>query len=403
MNGAGGPADLVITGGEVLAPDGTWQHADVTISGPHIISLSSHVSDGADEGRQKLDVRGRRVVPGFVDLQCNGAGGIDLTAEPERLWEVAAMLPRWGVTAWLPTIVTAPEQVRKRARATLAAGPPPEPAASTARPRAEPLGLHFEGPFLAPARRGAHVAEHLQPPSLAAVEDWSRDSGVALVTLAPELPDALDVVRTLVDRGVVVSAGHSEATVEEARVAVDAGVRSITHLFNAMSGTHHREPGLATAALTDHRLTVGLIADGVHVHPRAIDLAARLLGDRLVLVTDAMAALGARPGRVALGDAEARTDGAAVRLADGTLAGSVLAMDRAVANLQLFAGWRTAAAVAAASTVPARLLGVEGERGVIAPGALADLVVLDGDDIAATVVAGRVAYRRRLRRDRNRQ
>jgi N-acetylglucosamine-6-phosphate deacetylase len=333
------------------------------------------------------------VAPGFVELQCNGAGGVDLTAEPERLWEVARLLPRWGVTSWLPTIVTSPDDTRRRALAVLRDGP------TVDGPLAEPLGYHFEGPFLSPERKGAHAVQHMRLPEVAAVAGWTPEAGVALVTLAPELPGALDVLRALVDRGIVVSLGHSTATAAEATAAVDAGARWATHLFNAMPPLHHRDPGLAGVALTDDRLSVGVIADGLHMHPLMVDLASRALGDRLTLVTDAVAALGMPPGLIRLGDMEALADDEGVRLADGTLAGSNLSMDDAVGNLMAFAGVDLVDAVAAATVVPARLLGVDDERGVVGPGSRADLVLLAHDgtrvDVVATLIGGDVAYDRR--------
>ena len=343
----------------------------------------------------RLDAAGLLVVPGFVDLQCNGAVGVDITTEPEDLWAVAAALPRWGVTAWLPTVVTAPAAIRARALAALRSGPPRGPAGE--RPVAAPLGLHLEGPFLALERRGAHPAEHLQLPdrALVAGEGWSRRDGVALVTLAPELPRALDVVGDLVGAGVVVSAGHSSASAEQATAAIDAGVTAVTHLFNAMGPLHHRDPGLAGVALTDERVRVGAIADGVHLHPAAVALAARALGERLCLVTDAMAALGMPAGRVPLGVLEAFATDNGVRLADGTLAGSDLSLDRAVRNLMAFAGVSLSAAVSAVTASPAALLGLD-DRGVIAPGAVGDLALLDpAGEVVATVIGGRVAFDRR--------
>jgi len=342
-----------------------------------------------------LDATNLLVVPGFVDLQCNGAVGIDLSTEPERLWEVAAALPRWGVTAWLPTIVTGPADLRARALRSLRSGPPMEGDV----PYATPLGLHLEGPFLAPERRGAHRAEHLAAPSVLVVdaEGWSRGGGVALVTLAPELPGALDVVRALVERGVVPAAGHSSASAAQAAAALDAGVAYVTHLFNAMAPLHHRAPGLAGVALTDERVGVGVIADGVHVAPSMVALAARAVGDRLSLVTDAVAALGMSAGPVRLGGAEAEATDDGIRLADGTLAGSTVSLDAAVRNLVAFAGVPLAEAVRAVTSTPARLLGLD-DRAAVAPGAVGDLVLLDSTGaVVATVVGGRVAYDRRRR------
>ena len=406
--------DLTISGGDVLTPAGHVVRADVVVRRGRIAEVRPAGSDGgtnrgaphgaASVGRT-LDATDRVVAPGFIDLQCNGAVGVDLTAEPEKLWEAAAVLPRWGITAWLPTIVTSPASVRQRALDALGAGPPaPTGAPGHAHRWATPLGLHFEGPFLAPERRGAHRPEHLRPPDAAAVTGWSRDSGVALVTLAPELPGALDIVRALVDRGVVVCAGHSSATLDQAAAAAEAGVRGVTHVFNAMAALHHRQPGLVAAALTDQRLAVGLIADGIHVHPAVVDLVARAAGSRLYLVSDAVAALG-MPNARRLGDTEAPLDARGVRLDDGTLAGSNVSLDRGAANLMAYTGCGIAAAVDAASSAPARLLGLEGRRGAIAPGAVADLVLLDvpsrgvsGEaqtlSVVATLVDGVVAYHR---------
>ena len=433
---------LVVSGGKVLTASG-WRDCDVFLADGRIVSAPSDVrvvgTEGGGPGEPtevgtagagaeraalrlfasrktvevaggeapaahggpspsdatRLDAAGLLVVPGFIDLQCNGAAGVDITAEPERLWEVAAALPRWGVTAWLPTIVTAPAGVRARALAALRSGPPGDPRGDG--PFAVPLGLYFEGPFLAPERRGAHPAEHLQSPdpALPAREGWSRQAGVALVTLAPELPRALDVVGELVAAGVVAAAGHSSARVEQATAAIDAGVTAVTHLFNAMGPLHHRDPGLAGVALTDERVRVGAIADGVHLHPAAVALAARALGERLCLVTDAVAALGLPTGRVPLGVLEAFATDNGVRLADGTLAGSVLSLDRAVRNLMAFAGVPLEAAVAAVTTSPAALLGLD-DRGVIGPGAVGDLALVDpAGEVLATVIGGRVAFDRR--------
>jgi N-acetylglucosamine-6-phosphate deacetylase len=347
-------------------------------------------SPGVGAPPEALSAAGLLVVPGFVDLQCNGAVGVDLATEPERLWEVAAALPRWGVTAWLPTVVTGPPDVRHRALATVRAGPP-----TGTTPGATPLGLHLEGPFLAPGRRGAHPTEHLRPPDPAVpgAEDWA--GAVALVTLAPELPGALDLVAGLVERGIAVSVGHTEATADQVRAALDAGAGYVTHLFNAMAPLHHREPGPAGVALTDDRVRAGIIADGIHVDPAMVALAARALGPRLSLVTDAVAALGVPPGPVRIGDRWATARDDAVRLPDGTLAGSTLALDRAVRNLVAWTGAPLADAVAAVTTTPAAVLGVP-DRGIVAPGAVGDLVLLDpGGEVVATVVAGRVLHDRR--------
>ena len=371
---------MVVRGGSVLA-DGGWRRVDLAIDDGLVVARLAR-------GRE-LDAAGLLVAPGFVDLQCNGGLGIDLAGEPERLWELGAALPRYGVAAWLPTIVTSPEGTVDRAQAVLAAGPP------EGWRGALPLGLHLEGPFLSPSTRGAHPADLLRPPSRTAIDGWSRAGGVALVTIAPDLDGALPVISELAARGVVVSLGHTPATVDQAAAGIEAGATWVTHLFNAMAPLHHREPGLVGVALTDARVHVGLIPDGIHVHPSVVALAQRALGSRLTIVTDAVAALGQPPG--AYGPITVGDDG--VRLADGTLAGSNLAMDQGVRNLVAFSGCAAAEAVHAASTAPATLL-ADPTRGSLAVGARGDLVLLTPElDLVATVVGGEVLHDRRAGRE----
>jgi N-acetylglucosamine-6-phosphate deacetylase len=373
-------SDVIVRGGRALH-GGSFAPVTVAARDGVLVEPAS-VGDGA----VTLDADGLLVAPGYVDLQCNGGLGIDLAGAPERLWELGAALPRFGVTAWLPTIVTTPDGVVDRAIETLAAG---APGGWTG---AMPLGLHLEGPFLSPDKCGAHPAALLRPPGSAAIEGWSREGGVAVVTMAPDLPGALGVLATLVARGVVVSLGHTPATAAEATVAVDAGASWVTHLFNAMAPLHHREPGLAGVALADGRLHVGLIPDGVHVHPQVVAVAQRALGRRLTIVTDAVAALGMPPGRQALGRREVMIDEHSVRLADGTLAGSKLAMDQGVRNLVAFTGCGPEDALHAASAAPAAVLG-DPVRGTLALGARADLVLLtDGLDLVATIIGGEVVW-----------
>lgn len=362
---------IVIRGGRALV-DGVWREGDLTVVDGVV------VSEGATEGNAEFDAEGLLVAPGLIDLQCNGAAGIDLRSEPERLWEASVALPQWGVTAWLPTVVTSSPSVVERAQAAITAGPP------RGWTGAVPLGLHLEGPFLSADAAGAHRVDRLRPPTLDAVETWSPERGVSLVTLAPELPGALEVIRELVSRGVVVSIGHSQASADEVDAAVDAGARCVTHLFNAMSPLHHRAPGVAGAALSDDRLTVGLIADGVHVDPRVVGIAERSVGERLALVSDAVAALG-------VGGYD-WSDG--VRLPDGTLAGSVLPLVSGVRNLVEWTGCPVERALDAAGRTPATLLG-DATRGALAPGARGDVVVVTPDlHLVATVVAGEILHQR---------
>ena len=378
--------ELIVRGATALV-DGEWVQAGVAARDGVLVALDQIGPDAAT-----IDGHGFRIAPGYIDLQCNGGLGIDLAAEPERMWELAALVPRFGATAWLPTIVTTQDGVVDRAIAALEAGPPEGWVGAI------PLGLHLEGPFLSPAKRGAHPEGLLRTPCLGAIEGWSRQAGVALVTLAPDLPGALEVIEALVQRGVVVSLGHTPANAEQATAAVDAGATWVTHLFNTMAPLHHRAPGLAGVALADERLHVGLIPDGIHVHPQVVAMAQRALGDRLTIVTDAVGALGMPFGSQALGRTEVTIDEGGVRLADGTLAGSNLAMDQGVRNLVSFTGCSAEVALHAASTAPAAVLG-DTVRGTLALGARADLVVLTENlDLVMTIVAGEIVHDARLGR-----
>ena len=337
---------------------------------------------------ETLDAEGKFLVPGFIDLQVNGAFGRDFTQNPATIWEVAAGLPRYGVTSFLPTVITSPLETTNEAQRVMEIRP------SSFR-GAEPLGLHLEGPFLNPGKKGAHNPAYLQRPSLEWVAGWSPEHHVRLVTLAPELPGATAVIEALVDRGVVVSAGHSLATFAAAEAGFDAGIRYGTHLFNAQSPIHHREPGLPGALLTDERATIGLIPDGIHVHPALVKLVWKAAGDRLTLVTDAMAALGMPPGEYELGDFTVTVDETTCRLPDGTLAGSILSLDTAVRNLIAFTGCALSQALTTVTTIPARLLGLDGRKGQIAPGYDADLVLLTPDlQAVTTVVGGEIVFQR---------
>jgi N-acetylglucosamine-6-phosphate deacetylase len=357
--------------------------------------LDGVVVSGSDGAGRVLDATGCSVLPGFVDVQINGGFGIDLTGEPNRVDELAALLPRTGVTSFVPTVVTAPPEVTARALQVLGDAPAGAPGA------AQQLGVHLEGPFLHPDRKGAHDARHLRAPAIHEVVAWAGDRSrpddrrLSMVTLAPELPGALDVVRRLVDLGVVVCAGHTSATPAELAAAADAGVTGATHLYNAMGTFGSRDPGAVGALLANPTLICGLIVDGVHVDPLMVTVAWRALGPhQIALVTDAVAALGAPAGAYRIGRIEIVVDDVSARTSTGVLAGSILRMDQAVRNLVAFTGCSLADASIAASATPARLLR-RTDVGRLDVGCSGDIVLLDDDlEVAATVVAGHVAYDR---------
>jgi N-acetylglucosamine-6-phosphate deacetylase len=331
------------------------------------------------------------LLPGFVDLQVNGYFGVEFAAADAAGWAtVVGRLPETGTTAFLATIITAPlGRLAASLRATAALRP--------GLPRgARLLGVHVEGPFISARRKGAHNAEWITDPTPDAVQTLlSAGPGLLrLVTLAPELTGALPAIARLTAAGVLVSVGHSDATAAQVAAAADAGARMVTHLFNAQRPLHHREPGIIGQALTDQRLTCGLIADFHHVSPAVCALAVAAAPGRVCLVTDAAACAGLPPGRYefAAGPVELPPGaGAAPVRPDGTLAGSGLRMDRALANA-VVAGMSLPAAVAAATAIPAGLIG-RPDLGRLAAGAAADLTWL-GDDLMtrASWVGGRPAW-----------
>lgn len=313
------------------------------------------------------------IAPGFVDIHVHGAGGHDAMGGGAALNGMAGHLLRHGVTSFLPTAVSASLPALGRFADDVRGW------MSTAAPDgAEPLGFNLEGPFLAPARRGAHDPAVLRiPADVDRAELEPLLEGLRVITIAPELPGAVELIGWLRGRGVVASIGHSAATLAEGRAGITAGAMSTTHLFNAMTGVDHREPGLAVAALGDDPLWVELIADGEHVHPALWPIITRTKPDgRLVLVSDAIPLAGTGDGRGTIGGLEIEVVGTrATLLGTDTLAGSVIALDTAVRNL-VEAGFGLPFAVAAASRNPLALLGVA-DRGRLAVGQRADLVELD--------------------------
>jgi N-acetylglucosamine-6-phosphate deacetylase len=379
---------LYIHNAIIHTPDEVIEGGAVLVDGPRIAAAGPAAAVPRPAEARSVDAGGRILAPGFIELQFNGGFGADFTDDAAAIWRVAEKLPRYGATTFLPTIITSPLE-KIAAGMSVVTSPAPRGFRG-----ARPLGLHVEGPFLNPAKKGAHNPKYLRTPDLASVADWSPANGVRLVTMAPELPGALDVIGALASRGVLVSTGHSNATFAQAVAGFDAGARYGTHLFNAMSAFGHRDPGLPGALLTDPRPTVGFIADGVHTHRSVIQLAWTMLGPRRMnLVTDAMAALGMPAGQHLLGDFEVVVDATSARLADGTLAGSILSLDQALRNLVEVTGCSLSDALATMTTTPARAIRVDHERGRVQAGYMADLVLLTPDlRVHSTIAEGEVVF-----------
>lgn len=376
---------LAITNVSVYTPPKVLEPGFVIVVDGRIHKIGLLTDETPPADLHTIDGRGGALVAGFIDMQINGGFGQDFTADPAAIWRVAAHLPTFGVTAFLPTIVTAPLATATAAMAVVKRRPADFVGA-------QPLGLHLEGPFLNPEKKGAHNPSYLRTPDVAATREWTPQNGVRLVTLAPELPHAMAHIEALVAQGVLIGAGHTMATFEQGVAGINAGIRYGTHLFNAMAPLHHRQPGISAAFLSDPRPVAGLIADGQHVHPAAVRLAWRALGSgRLNLVSDAMAALGMPPGRYQLGDLTVEVERGTARLADGTLAGGVVGLDQALRNLISFTGASLAEALPTVTSTPADLLGLS-NKGRLVPGADADLVLLDSAlQVMLTIVGGEIA------------
>jgi len=345
----------------------------------------------ADEATLAPGLRAAYIAGGYVDLQVNGGFGFEVGADATALRALADRLPSTGVTAFLPTLVSLPEAAYPACFAAVDA----EVAAQARgeRPRAARiLGLHLEGPLLAPTRAGAHERAAIEAASAELLRRLADPKRVRLVTLAPERAGALSLIAELRARGITVSLGHTDASFETFTAGIDAGATMTTHVWNAMSPLLHRAPGAAGAALSDDRVIAMAIPDGVHTHWAAFRVAARAKGPgRLVLVTDAISAAGVAPGTpgLALAGRAVTVDETSARLSDGTLAGSTLTMDAAVRNAIQFGGLAHDDAENAATRTPLRALGMD----TLAVGGPADLVLLDADfTVRATIVGGQLAY-----------
>ena len=322
------------------------------------------------------------IVPGFIDLQVNGRDATDvMNASAGALSGLSAALAREGTTAWLPAAITSPLE-----RLEAVAGKIAEAIAAAADTTGVILGMHLEGPFISAARLGAHPAHNLEPRG-AALERVAALPALRMITLAPELGGALDAVAALSARGVAVSLGHTDASLEQALAAVAAGARMFTHTFNAMAPLDHRRPGAAAAAMLPSRARAAVIADGVHVHPATLRLLYLARGAGGICLTTDRVAIGAAAGESPL--AAASVAGGAARMPDGRLAGSVISMLDAVRVMVQRAGASVGEAALLAATNPARVLGL-GDRGRIETGAIADLIVLGhGLELKAVFIGGR--------------
>jgi N-acetylglucosamine-6-phosphate deacetylase len=363
---------LTLTGCRVVTPTIVLDPGWLTIAG----GLIRAVGRGRPPADGRLvDLEGGWLLPGFVDLHMHGGGGAQITTDdPTEIRQAVAFHRRHGTTRTLASLVTDRLDRMVAAVTTLAA--------MIDAGEAGIAGIHLEGPFLNPAKRGSHHDEFLLAPDPAALQQL-LDAGrghIRVVTLAPEMPGGMELLNQVVEGGAIAAVGHTDATYVQARAAFARGARLATHLFNAMRQFHHRDPGPAGAALANPAVTCEIINDGIHVHDDAVRIAVDAAGpDRIAFVTDATPAAGMANGQFRLGPVPVIAEGGNVRLTDGTLAGSTLTMDAAVRHAIHVTGLPVTDVARSAATTPAALLGIADRTGSLAPGKAADIVFLDDD------------------------
>ena len=403
---------LALTAGQLFTPLEAIPNGVVIVDDGVIRAAGPRESVKIPKSARTVQLGNKIIAPGFVDIHIHGGAGHDLMEGTcDAIEAVARSTVEHGTTSFVATTLSAPEEGLRRSRAGLSSVVASwneknrDACGDSGDLKAEPLGIHMEGPFISAARRGAHPLADLSTPSNVMFQELFAAAGDSLriLTLAPELEGALELQEFAAGKGVRVAIGHSNATYEQAMRAIDAGAVHAVHVFNAMRPFSHRDPGILGAVLTDDRVSTEVIADGVHVDAAALRLLVRAKGarpkgagggdGRIVLVTDAVSATGMSPGQYSLGEMEIilgddpHTGLPCCRNREGALAGSVLTQDQAVRNMVSLAGVTLQEAVSMASYNPARLVGIEGRKGWLQEGADADLVILESNGAVAGVMA----------------
>lgn len=374
---------IAIYASRILTPHEELDDGVIIVEDSQITGVGHRDEMRIPSGAVDYVAKGLTIAPGFVDLHIHGAGGHDVMEADERaLDRITSTVARYGTTSLVATTVTAPIESTCRSLQGIASYiRAHEKPTENGRLTAEILGIHLEGPFINPARRGVHPANAIAEPSVETLNRFleASDDLVKILTLAPELPGALQLIQAAVSSGLVAAMGHTDATYEQARTAIQAGARHAVHTYNAMRPFSHRDPGILGAIMTDPQVTAEIIADGVHVAVAAIQVLLGAKGfDTVLLVSDGIAATGMRDGNYRLGDFEVSVKDGVARNSEGKLAGSTLTLDRALRNLVAL-GVPLLEAIRMATLHPARRLGLGGKKGVIAAGADADLIALTPD------------------------
>ncbi|TYS88959.1 N-acetylglucosamine-6-phosphate deacetylase [Rossellomorea aquimaris] len=385
---------LLILDGNIYGEDTVYEKGYIKIENGMITEMGERSQLTNTEEFKVISLpHGYSVVPGMIDIHIHGVNGADtMDATREALDTMAVTLPKEGTTSFLATTMTeASGAIEKALKATADYMSDHQKSG-----QAEILGLHLEGPFINPDKAGAQPLNRIQKPNVEVFKNWHALSGenIKLVTLAPELDDEYELIRYLKENGIVASVGHSSATYDQIGEAIDAGLSHVTHLFNQMSGLHHREPGIVGASFLRKELMVELISDGIHVRPEVVQLAFdQITDERLILITDSMRAKCLKNGQYDLGGQMVTVKDGKALLDEDTLAGSVLKMKDAFTNIQEFTRGDMRSAIRMTAENPARQLNVFDRKGSLAPRKDADIVILDENkDVYTTICKGKIAY-----------
>ncbi len=381
---------IYITNGTIITPFKILKDQALLIKDEKIISIKNKY-ENIPGNMQIINANGNYIAPGFIDLHVHGGGGADfMDASYDAIKRIADTHCRYGTTSFLATTMTmGKNKILDSLKAV-------KEAYKIKTGSAQVLGIHLEGPYINEKMKGAQNKAYIKSPSIEEFKEYIKASGklIKIVSLAPELPGALEFISWLKIQDIVVSAGHTSATYEQMKSGIDAGLNHVTHIFNAMTGLHHREPGVVGAALTSPELIIELIADGIHVHPAVMDLIFRSKEkEKIVLISDAIRATGLPPGKYDLGGQTVIANKTSARLQDGTLAGSVLTLDKAVKNVVSKIKVPITDAIQMVTFNPAKCINIEDKKGSLEAGKDADIVILDKKlEVVLTIVMGNVIF-----------
>jgi N-acetylglucosamine-6-phosphate deacetylase len=380
----------ILSGGKIVTPTQVIENHTIILEGEIISAIIPDQKFIVEKNDHTINTQGKWVTPGLIDIHVHGSNLADaMDANPKSINTLNQFFASRGVTGYLLTTGTA-------SNSDISAAINCFQEYSPTKSGAVPLGIHLEGPYLCEERKGAQPAIHLRDPEPVIYKGWFNSGKILLMTVAPELDGALDLIKAGVKQGVEFAVGHSVASYEVMQEAIERGLRQATHTFNGMNPLHHRRPGVLGAVLSDDRLFAQVIADGVHVHPAVVNALVKAKGiNRTILITDSIRAAGMGNGEYDLLGQTVSVKGNVARIASGSLAGSVLTMDQAVRNTMTFCDIPFAQAIQMASLTPAKSLNLHTERGALEPGLRADVTIFSQDySVETTIVGGNIVYQK---------